>query len=668
MASYHFCDSGMIESSFSRDLSSVSQSPATPSPSPSSSLRILTPPSPTQQQYNTLRSPIQQRRSILITMGSCTWKGKNGFQCPCSSGSSISDFDATRASCENCMHPMLLHLNFPTHDVTGSDFPRSRIVRPYDIPSYIISRGKLVNELIARVNHYHIVRVNGTPASGKTVLMNLVANTLLERYGQATPIHCVTGWDKEISKSGWAAHLQQETGVHGRSWITYSAYLLLDEAQQSFWDHGLWTDFFKRIEPGTSPFIILFMSYGSPNRGFPGFNEEEHVQTPMVFATEQQISLQPEKCVEIHSLRLLPWRPVGLLLDEDEAIEVVGRYASVIIRSSIALTLDLKRGFFACSNGHVGLLTSLTRVLQDVPALYELVRNDVAISWATASSILFGQPLKFFEYIKGYPFTRGLPPSVILQDHYAATVFKAAIACDGIYQSKFETKSEELKQALKMIWRSGWLHAERSDNDIRYVFASQIHRWFCHSLFVTVVPDNNLNYATPLQLAIDTISHFQPCQLANAPRSMAVVGNLPPLGDQYQKEFYRCLFPILDGHLIMSPEFIIKTGPKGGTIDFLVAGKKWGLELLRERDRLVEHMKRFETGGQYYSMMQTGEMEQYIVLDFTNTAPKKPHPEYKGKLYHVVFSENYQEVDVIDTSDLSVVKSFVLMVHANPIA
>lgn len=149
---------------------------------------------------------------------------------------------------------------------------------------------------------------------------------------------------------------------------------------------------------------------------------------------------------------------------------------------------------------------------------------------------------------------------------------------------------------------------------------------FCHSLFATLVPDNNLNYATPLQLAIDTITHFQPCQLANAPRSMAVAGNLPPLEDQYQKEFYRCLFPILDGHLIMSPEFIIKTGPKGGTIDFLVTGKKWGLELLRERNRLVEYMKRFETGGQYYSMMQTGEMEQYIVLDFTNTAPKKPHP------------------------------------------
>jgi hypothetical protein len=100
---------------------------------------------------------------------------------------------------------------------------------------------------------------------------------------------------------------------------------------------------------------------------------------------------------------------------------------------------------------------------------------------------------------------------------------------------------------------------------------------------------------------------------------------LPP-EDQYQKEFYRCLFTILDGHVVTSPEFVLKTGPKGGTIDFLIAQKKWGLELLRDRDRLVEHMDRFEPGGQYFSMIQSGEMEQYIVLDFTVVRPRKPRP------------------------------------------
>jgi hypothetical protein len=140
--------------------------------------------------------------------------------------------------------------------------------------------------------------------------------------------------------------------------------------------------------------------------------------------------------------------------------------------------------------------------------------------------------------------------------------------------------------------------------------------------------DNEIHYDTPLRLAVDAIMQFRPRQLSDPPRSFA--GNTSPLEDQYQKEFYRCLFNILDGHVITSPEFIVGTGPKGGTIDFLIARKKWGLELLRERDRLVEHMERFQLNGQYFSMIESGDMEQYIVLDFTVARPKKPRP---GNVY-----------------------------------
>jgi len=126
---------------------------------------------------------------------------------------------------------------------------------------------------------------------------------------------------------------------------------------------------------------------------------------------------------------------------------------------------------------------------------------------------------------------------------------------------------------------------------------------------------------------------FRPRQLSDPPRSLA--GNKLPLEDQYQKEFYRCLFTKLDGHVVTSPEFVVKAGTKGGTIDFLVAQKKWGLELLRDRDRLVEHMKRFEPGGQYFSMIQSGDMEQYIVLDFTVGRPTKPRP---GNVYSPVLA------------------------------
>lgn len=145
---------------------------------------------------------------------------------------------------------------------------------------------------------------------------------------------------------------------------------------------------------------------------------------------------------------------------------------------------------------------------------------------------------------------------------------------------------------------------------------------YCACLFLKIVPDNQIHDNTPLELAIRAIRGFRPCQLSDPPRSLA--GNTLPLEDQYQKEFYRCLFMLLDGHVVTSPEYVVKPGAKGGTIDFLIAQKKWGLELLRERDRLVEHVKRFEPGGQYFSMIKSGDMEEYIVLDFTVKQPKKP--------------------------------------------
>ncbi|KAF7586255.1 hypothetical protein BBP40_009192 [Aspergillus hancockii] len=186
---------------------------------------------------------------------------------------------------------------------------------------------------------------------------------------------------------------------------------------------------------------------------------------------------------------------------------------------------------------------------------------------------------------------------------------------------------------------------------------------YCQCLFSEERPDIQLDYDTPLQLALDAIKHFQPCQLADAPHSLA--GNSLSLEDEYLEEFYCCLFPLPDGHVAMSPESVIKTGPKGGTIDFLVAQKKRGLELLRDRDWLQQHIERFEPNRQYFTMIKEGKMDQYIVLDFANKLPQKARPGFKGRLYHVAFSENYRKVGVIDASDLSEVDSFVLMEKTN---
>ncbi|KAL4744277.1 hypothetical protein BDW72DRAFT_212891 [Aspergillus terricola var. indicus] len=621
------------------NLASLPQYPVPPSPSSSSLCSILTPASATTNKHK-----------ILLTMGPCTWQSENRIiQCTCPSGSSISSFDelTAQAECDTCSHPMSLHLGYRSPVSPDSSHPPAHIVEPVGIGHHAVSRNRLVDELIARVKHFHIVRVNGTPASGKTILLNLMANKILA-YDPSTPVYTISGWKEDAVRSanGWAAYLEHKTGIHGRRWVTHCGYLLIDEAQQYYWDDELWADLFKAIEPTSQAYIVLFASYGSPTRGFTGFDPEKNVITPMIFGANQQISLRPDINAR------WPWKPVGLLLDEDEANEVVERYAPTFIPNCRPiLTQDLKQGLFLTSNGHVGLITSLINFLSSVPS--------------TTSKALFSDPKEFFKSLQNLPFARGLPPSRIVQQPGPASILKKAIVCDGIHESSFGYKGTDSKKDLEFIWANGWLHAEKSDDDIHFVFASQIHRWYCQCLFSEGHLDTELDYDSPLQLALVAIRRFQPRQLSDVPRSLT--GNTPPLEDQYQKEFHRCLFPLLDGHVIMSPEYVIKAGTNGGIIDFLVAQKKWGLELLRDRDRISQHMARFEPGGQYFTMIQSGKMEQYVVLDFTDKFPQKSRPEFRGYLYHVVFSENYGKVKVTDGSDLSEVDSFVLMQNANPI-
>lgn len=76
------------------------------------------------------------------------------------------------------------------------------------IGSHVVSRKKLVNELIARVKSFHIVRIDGTPAPGKTTIVNLMVNKLLKC--DPTPVRLEDGisslckWPGRLSwKSNW---------------------------------------------------------------------------------------------------------------------------------------------------------------------------------------------------------------------------------------------------------------------------------------------------------------------------------------------------------------------------------------------------------------------------------------------------------------------------------
>jgi len=94
---------------------------------------------------------------------------------------------------------------------------------------------------------------------------------------------------------------------------------------------------------------------------------------------------------------------------------------------------------------------------------------------------------------------------------------------------------------------------------------------YCATLFGEIAPDNEINHGTPLELAVDDIIQFRPRQLSDHPRSLAA--NTLSFEDQYRKEFYHCLFNILDGHVVTSPEFVVKQVLRAGRLTFLSPGR-----------------------------------------------------------------------------------------------
>ena len=105
---------------------------------------------------------------------------------------------------------------------------------------------------------------------------------------------------------------------------------------------------------------------------------------------------------------------------------------------------------------------------------------------------------------------------------------------------------------------------------------------------------------------------FKPCALREINRN--------PLA-QYQDELYRACYEVLGHRLYLRSDW---TGKKiGGRVDFVVRQMHWAMECVRDGQGIEEHVARFHPGGRYYKWLQTGEIRDFVILDFRKTRPRK---------------------------------------------
>ena len=78
----------------------------------------------------------------------------------------------------------------------------------------------------------------------------------------------------------------------------------------------------------------------------------------------------------------------------------------------------------------------------------------------------------------------------------------------------------------------------------------------------------------------------------------------------------------------------------------------WGFELLRDGDGITEHTHRFLPGGQYYKMVENGQLREFVVLDMRAVAVGNPRrlsvttPDHQVDVIRVCFKDEYQKAIV----------------------
>lgn len=122
-------------------------------------------------------------------------------------------------------------------------------------------------------------------------------------------------------------------------------------------------------------------------------------------------------------------------------------------------------------------------------------------------------------------------------------------------------------------------------------------------------------FPTVEKLAEAVLREFSPKNLSLDTR-LGTGATVRPVESCYQDEFYRCLHEVLGFASYVRSEW---SGDGDGRIDFRIPAVGWGIEILRDGDRLGEHCRRFVGNGSYTGWILKGWLKDWLIIDCRST-------------------------------------------------
>ena len=219
-------------------------------------------------------------------------------------------------------------------------------------------------------------------------------------------------------------------------------------------------------------------------------------------------------------------------------------------------------------------------------------------------------------------FSRGLPTRPDLNTDKYATSLRQVLDARGrvVVVTKQpqdpQPQDPQARDPLRQCLEKGWLFSESNGKEeIKYRFASPLHERYVEWLLLE--KEGLIRAPNITKFVIKVLKLFSPKNLK--PREDLKSSGSPPQSipeAQFQHEFYRACYEYTKGLVLTFPE----CGTAKGRIDFFIRSKKWGIELLRNGDKLAAHDDRF-TQGEYGKWIEEGMMDDYIMIDFRSNIP-----------------------------------------------
>jgi hypothetical protein len=216
------------------------------------------------------------------------------------------------------------------------------------------------------------------------------------------------------------------------------------------------------------------------------------------------------------------------------------------------------------------------------------------------------------------------------------------------------------RPGIKECYQRGWLHSEslkKDGSEIVLIFPSRLHaKYVEHYHTSSSVPFPFAKFPTIEKLAEAALRKFSPTQLLSNSEVLGTGALVRPVEAIYQDEFYRSLFRILGFSAKISSEW---SGDKRGRIDFLLPEARWGIEVLRDGDRLRDHCERFVGNGSYTPWINDGRLVDWLIIDCRTSKPRR-YDVPRTKLWRAVFSKDFSSVEVLDSDNQTIISPFVL--------